>query len=60
VRLQADKSVEDLHSGIFHLARPADVRRLIEARLQFHDGSDFLVRRGRHQRWNNQRISLVR
>ena len=48
--------MEHLHAGIFQIARPADVRRFIEARFQFHDRGDFLVCRGGHQRRNDQRM----
>ena len=56
VRLQAHQPVEDLHPGIFQIARPANVRRFIETRFQFHDSGDFLVGRGRHQSRNNRRM----
>ena len=36
--------MEDLHAGIFQVARPADVRGLIEARFQFDDRGDFFAR----------------
>ena len=56
VRLQTHQAVENLHSGIFQIARPADVRGLIEARLQLHHRRHFLARRSVHQRRDNQRM----
>jgi hypothetical protein len=60
MRLQADQSVKDLHAGVFQIARPADVRRLIEARFQLHHGGDFLVRRGAIRDGTISECSLVR
>ncbi len=48
VRLQTHQPMEHLHARILQISRPTDVRRLIEARFQFHDRGDFLVRRGGH------------
>ena len=46
MRLEADDAVEDLYPGIFEIARPADVRGLVEAGHQLdHDGDFFALRR---------------
>ncbi len=43
VGLQADDAVEDLDSGIFQIARPADIGGLVEAGHQLHHRRDFLA-----------------
>src|SRR5581483_8637852 len=49
-----DQSVKNLHSGIFQVARPADIRSFIKPGLEFDHGRDFLLTsRGNHSR-NNQ------
>ena len=44
MRLQADEPMKNLNSGVLQIARPANIRRFIEARLQLHDRRDFLLR----------------
>ena len=56
MRFQTHQPVEDLHSGVFQIARPPDVRSFIKARFQFHHGGDFLALRCRNQGWNDQRM----
>ena len=56
VRLQAHHAVKDLHAGVFHAARPADVRRLVEARHQLHHHRGFLGRAGFGQRLEHRRV----
>ena len=56
VRFQSDQAVEDLHAGIFQIARPADVRGLIESRFQFDDRRHFLARGSFDQRRDDQRM----
>src|SRR5206468_12734172 len=56
VSLQTDKAVKDLDSGVFQIARPADVRGFVEASLQLHHGGDFFLRGGCDQGRNNERV----
>jgi hypothetical protein len=59
--LEADDAVEDLHAGVFHAARPADVRGLVEAGHQLDDQRGFLGGGGLDQRLRNMGESwLVR
>ena len=44
VGLQLDEAVDDLHAGPLQIARPFDVGRLVEARLQFHQRGDGFAR----------------
>ncbi len=46
VGLVAEDAVEDLHAGVFELARPADVGGLVEARHELDDDGDVLALRG--------------
>src|SRR6202051_4195898 len=48
MRLETDQPVKNLDAGIFQIASPADILRLVEARFQFHHGSNFLMRRCGH------------
>ena len=43
VRLELDEAVDHLHAGAFQVARPADVGRLVEARLELDHGGDRLA-----------------
>ncbi len=56
VRLQSHHAVEDLHAGVFHAARPADVRSLVEARHQLDHQRRLLGRRGIDQGLEDRRI----
>ena len=42
VGLEADDAVEDLHAGVFHAARPADVGGFVEAGHELDDQRGFL------------------
>src|ERR1700733_2840701 len=42
VRLEPDDAMEDLHPGIFKIARPADVRGFVETSHQLHHDGYFL------------------
>ena len=55
MRLQADQSVKDLHAGVFHFARPANVVGFVKARFQFDHRRDFLARSRIHERRDDQR-----
>ena len=48
--------MEDLHARVFHAARPADVRSLVEARHQLHHQRGFLVGAGLGQRLKHGRV----
>ena len=56
VGLEADDAVEDLHAGIFHAARPADVRGLVEAGHQLDNQRGLLGGGGLDQRLEDGRI----
>ena len=56
VGLEADDAVKDLHAGVFHAARPADVGSLVEARHQFDDERGFLGGGGFDERLEHGRI----
>ena len=56
VRLQADQSVEDLHSGIFQRTRPANIASFIEARLHLDDNRDFFLGGGFDQGLHDGRV----
>ncbi len=56
VGLEAHHAVEDLHAGVFHAARPADVRGLVEARHQLDHQRGFLGGRGLDQRLEHGRV----
>ncbi len=43
VGLEADEAVDDVHARVLQRARPLDVGRLVEARLQLDDGRDLLA-----------------
>ncbi len=45
VRLEADQAVDDVHARALQLTRPADVRLLVEPRLDLHQRDDLLARR---------------
>ena len=47
VRLEPDEAVDDVHAGLLELARPDDVRRLVEARLDLDEREHLLARLGR-------------
>ena len=47
VGLQFDEAEHDLRAGAFEIARPADIRLLVEARLQFDERGDRLAGFGR-------------
>ena len=47
VRLQLHEAVDDLHAGALQLVSPADVRFLVEARLQLDHRGDRLAGFGR-------------
>ena len=47
--LEADQSVEDLHSRVFQRARPADIAGFVETRLHLDHHRDFLLGRGLNQ-----------
>ena len=53
---EADHPVEDLHSGVLHAARPADIRGLVEARHQLDHQRGFLGGRGLNQRSEDGRV----
>ena len=56
MRFQADHAVEHLHACFLQIARPANVRGFVEARLQLDDNRDFFFRRGFDQRAHDRRI----
>ena len=56
MRLQAHHAVKDLHAGVFHAARPANIRGLVEARHQLHHHRRFLGGAGLGQRLEHRRI----
>ncbi len=43
VRLELDEPIDDMHAGVFEIARPADVGGLVEARLELDHGRDRLA-----------------
>src|SRR5215208_2638376 len=43
VRLQAGDAVDDVHAGLLQRSRPADVRALVEARLELHQADRLLA-----------------
>ncbi len=43
VRLEADEAVDDVHAGLLELARPHDVRRFVESRLDLDEGQHLLA-----------------
>jgi hypothetical protein len=43
VRLQAHQAVDDVHTRLLELARPDDVGRLVEARLDLHQSEHLLA-----------------
>ena len=43
VRLQLQEAVDDLHAGALQLVRPADIRLLVESRLQLDHRGDRLA-----------------
>ena len=45
--LQPDQAVDDVHAGLLELARPHDVRGLVEARLHLDEREHLLARLGR-------------
>ena len=47
VRLELDEAVDHVHAGAFQVARPADVGRLVEARLELDHGGHRLAELGR-------------
>ena len=47
--LQPDQAMENLYAGIFQIARPADVRGLVKARLQLHYRRHFFLGSGLDQ-----------
>ena len=58
VRFQPDHAIDDVGAGFFESPRPLDIRRLIEARAQFHDRGDLFSCLGRiNQRLNDGRIA---
>ena len=56
VGLEADDAVKDLHAGVFHAARPADVRGFVEAGHQLDDQRGFLGGGGFDQRLEDGRV----
>ena len=56
VGLEADDAVEDLHAGVFHAARPADVGGLVEAGHQLDDQRGFLGGGGLGERLEHGRV----
>ena len=56
MRLQPHDAVENLHARVFHAARPANIRRFIEARHQLHHDRRFLGGAGFGQRLKHRRI----
>jgi hypothetical protein len=47
VRLHPDEAVDDVTARLLKLARPGDVRPLVEPRLELHHHHDLLARLGR-------------
>ena len=47
VGLEADEPVDDVHAGLLERAGPADVRRLVEARLELDQDRHLLAPLGR-------------
>ena len=43
MRLQSDDAVDDVHTRALELARPCDVRVLVEARLEFDEREHLLA-----------------
>jgi hypothetical protein len=59
--LVVDEAVDDMRAGAFQPARLADVRGLVEARLQFDERRDRLARLGRlAERIDDRAVALVR
>ena len=56
VRFQSHQAVVHLHARFLQAARPANVGRFVEARLELHHDGDFLFRRRLHQRAHDRRI----
>ena len=57
VGLEVDEAVDDLGAGALQIARPADIRRLVEPRLQLDQRRDALARFGRFgQRLDDRRL----
>ena len=56
VGLEADDAVEDLHAGVFHAARPADVGGFVEAGHELDDQRGFLGGRGFDERLEHGRV----
>ena len=56
VGLEADDAVKDLHTGVFHAARPADIRGLVEAGHQLDDQRGLLGGGGLNQRLEDGRV----
>ena len=56
VGLEADHAVKNLHAGVFHAARPADIRGLVEAGHQLHHQRGFLGGGGLNQRGKHGRV----
>ena len=58
VRFESDDAVDHVHAGAFQLARPHDVRILIEARFDFDERKHLLAGMGGvNQRVDNRRIA---
>ncbi len=47
VRLEPHEPVDDVHAGLLELACPADIRRLVESRLDLHERQHLLAGLGR-------------
>src|SRR5690606_22894316 len=57
VRLKLDETINDVNAGLFEIARPPDVRRLIEPRLELDYGRDGLARLNRIlERFDNRAV----
>ena len=54
--LESDDAVEDLHAGVFHAARPADVGGFVEAGHELDDEGGFLGGGGLNERGEDGRI----
>src|SRR5947209_1016668 len=59
VRLQLQEAVDHLDAGPFEIPGPADIRLLIEARLQLYERSDGLSRLGRFGELAHDRAVLA-
>ena len=60
VRLQRRVAVDDVHAGLLERARPADVRPLVEARLELHEADRLLAALGRADERRDERRVVAR